>query len=160
VPGRAKWDAWSAAGKTYGDRGEEAEKRYLEITRDLGWMDVAPPASEHRSHTESDEVTGSSEDSWKSHNSESGSNHGEGGNGSGGMGTSVSAMALPPVDEQDAKSLHGLAVANKVSELSSYLDASPGDINKLDEHVRRSCFHCCHTCLTLLQGIHRSALSL
>jgi hypothetical protein len=148
MTGRAKWDAWSAASNAYGDHREKAEKRYLEIARDLGWTeDFAPPELQNQSYTEGDEVTGSSEDSWKSRNNESGSNRGEGGNGGGGMGTSVSAMAPPPLDDQDARSLHGLAVANKDSELSSYLDASPGDINKLDEHVRYSCFRACHAVL-------------
>jgi hypothetical protein len=140
MTGRAKWDAWSAANNAYGNHKEKAEKRYLEIASELGWTEgLAPPGLQNQSYTESDNVTGSSEHSWKSHNNES---DGEG-NGGGGMGTSVSAMALPPLDDQDAQSLHGLAVANKASEVSSYLDASPGDINKLDEHVRYS-FRACH----------------
>ncbi|KIM75385.1 hypothetical protein PILCRDRAFT_827296 [Piloderma croceum F 1598] len=127
MTGRAKWDAWSSASNAYGDHREKAEKRYLEIARDLGWTEgFASSGFQNQSYTESDKVTGS----WTSYNNESGSNRGEGG----GMGTSVSAMAPPPLDDQDARSFHGLAVANKASELSSYLDASPGDINKLDEH--------------------------
>ncbi|KAH9947140.1 ankyrin [Amylocystis lapponica] len=44
MTGRAKWDAWSATGQTYADRGADAEKRYLTIARDLGWEE---DTSEH-----------------------------------------------------------------------------------------------------------------
>jgi len=55
--------------------------------------------------------------------------------GSGGMGISVSTMAPPLLDEQDMKSLYGLALANDVSGLSLYLGAHPNvNINELDEH--------------------------
>jgi hypothetical protein len=119
-------------------------KRYLEIARELGWIEGVAPTAE-QCHTEDDKATGSSEDSWGQ-----GSN---GGNGGGGMGTSVSAMALPPLDEQDAKSLHGLAVANNVSGLSSYIDSRPGvDINELDKHVRLSCFRIYCLVESTLQG--------
>lgn len=134
---RAKWDAWSAASKTHEDR-KEAEKRYLEIARGLGWTlgVAAVPTSVDQSRKQSDETTKFSDDIWDFETNGSESNSGDGGNGGVGMATSVSAMAPPPLDEQDAKSLHGLAVANNVLGLSSYLDACPGiNINNLDEHV-------------------------
>ncbi|KAE9408193.1 ankyrin [Gymnopus androsaceus JB14] len=48
MTGRAKWDAWDAAGKRYTD-GAEAEGRYLEIARDLGWQpgESDPSSEEH-----------------------------------------------------------------------------------------------------------------
>jgi hypothetical protein len=150
MTGRAKWDAWISASNAYGDHREKAEKRYLEMARELGWTEgVASSGLQNQSYTESDKVTGLTEDSWTS-DDESGSNRG-----GGGMGTSVSAMAPPPSDDQDARSFHGLAVANKASELSSYLDASPGDINKLDEHVRYDCFCACHAVLLYCRDIPR-----
>jgi hypothetical protein len=135
---RAKWDAWSAASQTHEGRGEEAEKRYLEIARGLGWTlgAAAVPTSVDQSRKQSDEATNSSDDIWDFETDGLESDRGDGGNGGVGMATSVSAMAAPPLDEQDAKSLHGLAVANNVLGLSSYLDACPGiSINNLDEHV-------------------------
>jgi len=128
MTGRAKWDAWSAAGKAHEGHGEEAEKRYLEIARDLGWTGgTSLPAPAEQAH-----LYGNRVGDYES--SESKPDRG-GGSGAGGMGTSVSAMAPPPLDEQDSKSLHGLAVTNNVSGLCSYLDAHPGiDINELDEH--------------------------
>jgi len=132
---RAKWDAWSAAGKTHEDRGVEAEKRYLEIARDLGWTEGFPtiPGFAEQSHMQSEKTTGFSEDDWDDESSGLGSNHG--GNAGGGMAASVSAMAPPPLDKQDAKSLHGLALLNNIPDLTSYLEAHPGvDINEFDQH--------------------------
>jgi len=129
ITGRAKWDAWSAAGKARQNH-KETEQRYLEIARDLGWTEGIFHSAPTRSG--GDGSSGSFEGSLD-HESESGSSSSRGG--SGGMGTYVSAMAPPPLDEQDSKSLHGLAVTNNVSGLYSYLDAHPDvDINQLDEH--------------------------
>ena len=160
---RAKWDAWSAASKTYEGCGEEAEKRYLEIAQGLGWTSgvAATLTSVDRSRKQGDEATSSSDDIWDLETDESESNRGDEGNGGVGMATSVSAMAAPPLDEQDAKSLHGLAVANNVLGLSSYLDAFSGvNINNLDEHVCTRLFSSSYRCLTLLSGLHCSTLSL
>jgi len=128
MTGRAKWDAWSVAGKAHEDHGEEAEKRYLQLARDLGWTEGASlPAPAEQAHLYGDKVGDYG-------TSESRPSSGDG-SGAGGMGTSVSAMVPPALDEQDSKSLHGLAVTNNVSGLCSYLDAHPSvDINKLDEH--------------------------
>jgi acyl-CoA-binding protein len=136
LTGRAKWDAWSAAGKDHEHR-EDAERRYLQIARDLGWTDIIPFAPGKSSVLDSSGADVSYEGIWDSSKTESS----RVGGGGGGMGTSVSAMVPPPFDEKDSKSLHGLAVANNASGLSSHLDAHPdADINELDEHVCLSLF--------------------
>ena len=136
IAGRAKWDAWSAAGKAH-ENHREAEKRYLEIASDFGWTEgVIHLTPREQSHSDVDRAGSSSEGGWDFENSsEPGSSHNQGGGG--GMGPSVSAMAPPPLDEQDSKSLHGLAIANNISGLYSYLNAHPNiDVNEFDEHVR------------------------
>jgi hypothetical protein len=153
MAGRSKWDAWTAVAKSYNDDREKAEERYLEIARTLGWTDNAS-----QSYTESNKEINSSTDILPHEISISGSSRGGGGEG---MGASVSAMAPPPFDEQDGKTLHGLAVANKVSGLSSYLEAHPtADINAVDEHVCCSCFYFVISLNIFCAGIHGSTFSL
>ncbi|KAJ6519726.1 ankyrin repeat-containing domain protein [Mycena sanguinolenta] len=104
--GRAKWDAWTAAGNTYTGK-LEAESRYLEIARSLGWTEsaVLPEGTK-------------SEDIW---DSDSNKPRGE----SSGFGTSVSAMARPEDDNESDTSLHGLAVSNNLQGLVSLLQDQP-----------------------------------
>ncbi|KAF8213143.1 acyl CoA binding protein-domain-containing protein [Mycena galopus ATCC 62051] len=95
MTGRAKWDAWTAAGNTYTTK-TDAESRYLEIARSLGWTQGVTQELEG--------ATGSSGES-------------------GGFGTSVSAMARPE-DDNDT-SLHGLAVSNDLQGLKELLEREP-----------------------------------
>jgi len=107
--------------ETYRENKVLAEKRYLEIARDLGWNDIVPEFTEQSQ-------TGT-------HHEGSAPRESDDEGGSGGMGISVSTMAPPLLDEQDMKSLYGLALANDVSGLSLYLGAHPNvNINELDEH--------------------------
>lgn len=142
MTGRAKWDAWSGASKTYADRGVEAEKRYLDIAQNLGWTEGGStllPGPDSTSHSRSDGAECLSGNIWDEESS-SGSNSGKG-VGSG-MGTSVSAMAPPLPDEKDAGTIHGLALSNNTSGLSSFLQAHQNaDINEFDEHVRIPWFY-------------------
>jgi len=121
---RAKWDAWARAGKGY-EQPEEVEKRYLEIARTLGWTeqtkldakeDSTPPTSSNY------------DDLWDEDGGPSSKTSGAGG----GMGLSVSSMVPPPkvVDS----SIHGLALADDISGLTTLLDRYPEtDLNALDE---------------------------
>jgi len=95
MTGRAKWDAWTAAGNTCTTK-TDAENRYLEIARSLGWTQGVTQELEG--------ATGSSGES-------------------GGFGTSVSAMARPE-DDNDT-SLHGLAVSNDLQGLKELLEREP-----------------------------------
>lgn len=148
MAGRAKWDAWSAASQKYGTRVEAAEQRYLVIAMDLGWKEgtlVSGPPEPQTSMDTSAE--GSSEDIENSDTSPSSAS-------GGGMGLSVSAMAPPPLDEQDAKTLHGLAISNNAAGLAAHLNAHPDiSVDEFDEHVRPWC-PCIYDCLTgwMLQG--------
>jgi hypothetical protein len=139
MTGRAKWDAWSSAGRTFVQR-EDAERRYLEIARKLGWaedMVIQEPK---------DEVTLS--DTWEEDDSaKSSSNSGAG---SRGMGGAVSAM-LPPVQEPD-QSIHGYAITNDVSALSTLLESNPTtNVDELDEFVSSVLF--CMFCSQVYRDI-------
>jgi len=113
MSGRAKWDAWKLAAETYDGRPSEAEHRYLDIARSLGWSEGSPAVA-------TDETEEQAE-----------------GSGSGtGMGVSVSVMSAPEVDGQAATGLHGYAIRDDVAATSAFLDASQGlDIDARDEYV-------------------------
>lgn len=124
-------------GKTYENRGLDAEMCYLDIAQNLGWVEdpgaiVSGPRS--ISPSKSQGVQSDSSDIWDNDESSSGSSSRRSGVG---MGTSVSAMARPPQDERDAKTIHGLAISDNASALSLFLQANQdADVNEFDEHVR------------------------
>jgi len=114
MTGRAKWDAWAAAGKQYLDA-QEAEKRYLEIAQTLGWAGSA-------TEIQVENVPSSSSTT---------SNSGEGG----GMGWYVSVLKPPPPSSTIDKSIHGLALSNDVSGLTTLLEQYPEtDLDAVDEY--------------------------
>ncbi|KAJ6621641.1 acyl CoA binding protein-domain-containing protein [Mycena sp. CBHHK59/15] len=115
--GRAKWDAWSSAGSTYSSK-VDAESRYLEIARSLGWTEgiVATDAAED-------------EDIWDSDDDHTPATRS--GDGGGGFGTSVSAMARP--EAENDTSIHGLAVSGNLPGLVELLHKDPNtDLNARD----------------------------
>lgn len=121
MTGRAKWDAWAAAGKHYQDA-QEAEKKYIEIAQTLGWSG---------STTENVPSTSSIGDSDATPED---SNSG----GGGGMGLSVSVMMPPPPSSAIDKSIHGLALSNDVSGLNTLLEQCPEtDLDAVDEYVSK-----------------------
>ncbi|KAF8481274.1 ankyrin [Russula ochroleuca] len=110
ISGRAKWDAWKLAAETYEGRPSEAEHRYLDVARDLGWKEGAPAA-----------VTDETEE------------RAERGGGSG-MGVSVSVISSPQQDEA-ATGLHACAMRGDVAATSAFLHAGEDlDIDALDEY--------------------------
>ncbi|KAJ4486018.1 ankyrin repeat-containing domain protein [Lentinula aciculospora] len=118
MTGRAKWDSWSAAGKQY-TSSVDAENRYLEIARDLGWQPGAPAPPENK--TTGDDIWDLDSDSSK-----------DGGGGGGGMGVSVSSIAAPEI--QTDNTLHGLAITGDLNKLETLVSLdSEVDINALDE---------------------------
>ncbi|KAJ7783686.1 ankyrin repeat-containing domain protein [Mycena maculata] len=122
--GRAKWDAWAAAGNAYKTKAD-AEERYLEIARSLGWSEGAVLAQPPRVETEAEE-----HDIWDSDDDENKPTKSSGD--SGGFGNSVSAMARGE-DEHDT-SIHGLAVSNDLQGLGSLLQKdSSVDVNARDD---------------------------
>jgi acyl-CoA-binding protein len=125
--GRAKWDAWTAAGNTYSTKAD-AESRYLEIAQSLGWSEgVVLPETTTASQSEN---IWDSDDDVKEPTKRSGE--------TGGFGSSVSSMARPE-DESDA-SLHGLAISNDLQGLVSLLQEDP-DVN-LDARDDFVCIQC------------------
>jgi acyl-CoA-binding protein len=120
ISGRAKWDAWKLAAGTYEGRPSEAEHRYLEIARSLGWKEGCPSTVTASTAAVTDETEEPDERSS---------------GGGTGMGVSVSVMSQPPEDEP-AVGLHGCAMGDDVAALSAFLQASQDlDIDARDEYV-------------------------
>ena len=121
MTGRAKWNAWAAAGKQYQDA-QEAEKRYLEIAQTLGWAGSTAKIQVENVPSSS---TGDS-DTLEASNS----------GGGGGMGLSVSVLMPSSPSSAIDKSIHGLALSNDVSGLTILLEQCPEtDLNAVDEYV-------------------------
>ncbi|KZV71273.1 ankyrin [Peniophora sp. CONT] len=120
MTGRAKWDAWAQAGKEYDGRAGQAEERYLEIARGMGWVPGEAPTPEDKGKGK--EVDNGEEDD------------GESSRGGGtGMGVSVSKMAVEG-EEESTSELHRLAVEDDAFELLNFIDGTPGlDVNAKDE---------------------------
>jgi len=125
LAGRAKWDAWSNAGKVYAGNGQGAEQRYLNIARELGWVSGSGVGS--RSQNKGDvwdedlgmRVPLSSEQDG------------------GGMGVSVSTMAARGDQGNDAGGhmLHAFAIQGDANNITRFLAESSGvDVNQRDEH--------------------------
>jgi hypothetical protein len=130
MTGRAKWDAWAAAGKQYQDP-QEAEKRYLEIAQTLGWA-----GSTTEIQVQNLPLSSTGEGSWDENDTREASNSSSGG----GMGLSVSVI-MPPSPDVIDKSIHGLALSNDVSGLTTLLEQCPEtDLNAVDEFVSQYCF--------------------
>ncbi|KAI0067813.1 ankyrin [Artomyces pyxidatus] len=112
---RAKWDAWALAGKDYGERLADAEKKYLEIARTLGWKEGAIPGVAD----ETDETV-------------------DGHSGGGvGLGNSVSVMSAPDEESASSSHLHDLAVRDDAQLLSDFLNGKSDpeiDVNAKDEY--------------------------
>jgi len=121
MTGRAKWDAWAATGKQYQDA-QEAEKRYLEMAQTLGWAGSTNGIQVENVPSSS---TGDSSETLEASNS----------GGGGGMGLSVSVLVPPPPSKAIDKSIHGLALSNDVSGLTTLLEQCPEtDLDAVDEY--------------------------
>jgi acyl-CoA-binding protein len=119
MAGRAKWDAWSLAGQKYSNP-KEAESKYIELARSLGWSGVRsiPQPSERREETENDiwdpeDITSRKE----------------------GLGMRMSTMAPEDTAQLQKEGLHYLAIENNVDALKALLDQQPNDIDGKDEFV-------------------------
>ncbi|KAF9455129.1 ankyrin [Macrolepiota fuliginosa MF-IS2] len=123
MTGRAKWDAWNAAGKAY-TQAQDAETRYLEIAKELGWDEQAAVSKQH----EAPSTTNEDEDGdiWDSEEDVSSQ-------GGGGLGCAVSTMAY--TKEESEKTLHGFAVENNLKGIEDLLSLVPDlNLDELDEH--------------------------
>jgi len=130
MAGRAKWDAWEKLGKTLpegggdGDGRMEAEARYIEIARGLGWVE----------HKEGSDVVGKGKGKEKEVDTEDPEESESGGGGSG-MGLTVSVMARPEEEEQDDNTIHGIVLSNDRNRLLSFLEThSDQAVDEKDEY--------------------------
>ncbi|KAI0639688.1 ankyrin [Trametes polyzona] len=124
--GKAKWDAWQSAGQTYKDRPADAEARYLEIARSLGWEEGAQPESGPESEGEGaddgDEDIWDSETEAKKHSAEKS-----------GMGRVMSTQMAK--DEGSESAVSNLAIAGDAQGLVTYLEKHREvDVNAKDEN--------------------------
>ncbi|KAJ7092628.1 ankyrin repeat-containing domain protein [Mycena epipterygia] len=126
--GRAKWDAWSAASTAYSTKAD-AENRYLEIARTLGWTESAvldENADTQKAEDEWDFEDDDDDDDDKPPTKSRGE--------TGGFGTSVSSMSRPEDEDGNDTSLHGLVVSNNLQGLVSLLQEDSNiDLNARDE---------------------------
>ncbi|KAI0687774.1 ankyrin repeat-containing domain protein [Cytidiella melzeri] len=133
--GRAKWDAWSSAGKSYADnRTGEAERRYLDIAKELGWKEGAGEAAVAAAETSQASQSGDADEEgvWDDDDSPSTKKSGGGG---GGMGNAVSTMTVVGQTEQEETSLHSLARTGDVEGLKAFMSSHPSiNVNAKDEY--------------------------
>jgi len=118
--GRAKWDAWSAAGKTWCDasgnvRREAAQSRYLEIARSIGWEEDLESTAPPRRSNDSIDLNRLDEDDETPMPLNGASS---------GMGTRVSTMALE--GPSGTESLHDWAAEGDLVALRKHLDSRGG----------------------------------
>ncbi|KAH7883497.1 ankyrin repeat-containing domain protein [Phlebopus sp. FC_14] len=122
---RAKWDAWSTTGKRYEGRIEDAERRYLDIAGELGWV----PGTSIEPKTWIKGMPPG--DVWDDELGVTVSSS-VGPIGSG-MGTSVSAITRPVVDDGKTETLHELAIRGDLVKISLFLAMRPLDVNQRDD---------------------------
>jgi hypothetical protein len=105
--------------QSYEGRPSDAENRYLDIARSLGWTEGSSAAPGADGETDGQEESG-----------------GGGGSGSG-MGISVSVISPPTLeDASDSSELHGYAMTDDVAALSALFSAGKcADIDVRDEYV-------------------------
>lgn len=128
--GRAKWDAWAAAGKKYGTaHAPDAEARYIQLAQELGWSESITIPAEPIAPTQVNTVE-DGDDIWDPPDYQK--------KGDGGMGTVMSSIASEDIVVKDEPPLHTLTVGSKTDELREYLDTYPmADLNVVDEFVRK-----------------------
>lgn len=129
MTGRAKWDAWSSTGKKYSNM-EQAEGRYIEIAKSLGWVEGITIEDEDADEVDLDALDDDDDDEPEVKQKGSRSNASE----SGGLGPAVS-KAQPPAPVED-HSTHGFAIDNDIAGLTALLEKNMNvDLNARDEFV-------------------------
>jgi len=128
--GRAKWDAWASTGQMYADRASQAEQRYLDVARDLGWEEGAGETASVEATQKSQSEVKSDDDIW-----DDDSQGGKKSSGGTGMGNSVSTMLLETDTDREQGSLHSLAIAGDIEGLKALVRNRPEtDVNVMDEY--------------------------
>jgi hypothetical protein len=112
----------------YEGRPSEAETRYLDIARDLGWKEGEPATATSETEERAAAAAAAERDG-----------------GGSGMGVSVSVMSPPQEDEEEsATGLHAYAMREDVAAMSAFLWAGAAgeglDIDARDEYVSVLCY--------------------
>lgn len=127
MTGRAKWDAWSSLEGKHGfTAAAQAEARYLELCKELGWVPDAAPV--HIAPTEEEEE---GEIDWDASDDPSPRPAGVGG-----MANAVSVLQQEEEEPLDLNTLHGVVLAGDLERLKA-MEKGQIDLNALDEYVSR-----------------------
>lgn len=126
MTGRAKWDAWSSLGDKRGFTDPaQAEARYLELCKELGWVPDAA-VSIHVAQTEEEEDR---EIDWDAPDEPSSRAAG-----TSGMANAVSVLQQEEEEPLDLNTLHGVVLAGDLERLRA-MEMGEIDLNALDEYV-------------------------
>lgn len=126
--GRAKWDAWKAAGITWKDHLHGAETRYLEIAESLGWRLGNKEVPETTSIGDQSDSELTVEELLSQ---DTPPNPGTGAEG--GMSVAVSSISAPVADDEDT--LHGYSLSADIKGLQKLIEEGV-DVNQIDDYVR------------------------
>ncbi len=123
---RAKWDAWSSVEGKHGFTApEQAEARYLELCKELGWVpDATPPVPVAQTKKEEEE-----EIDWDAPDDLTPRPIA-----AGGMANAVSVIQQEEEEPLDLNTLHGVVLAGDLERLRA-MGQGEIDLNFLDEYV-------------------------
>ncbi|EIN14147.1 ankyrin [Punctularia strigosozonata HHB-11173 SS5] len=126
--GRAKWDSWKETGAKYASE-SDVEQRYIDLARQLGWID-GTPLTHGEGSEESEEEEEPSAEELLARESDSEENVASD------MGKVMSTIVSSEEEASpDLHSLHGLALNGDQGLLEEYLHANPDiNVNERDEH--------------------------
>lgn len=125
MTGRAKWDAWaSLADKHEFTAAAQAEARYLELCKELGWVPNAAPI-----YIAQPEEEGEGDIDWDAPDGPT-----AGPAGAGGMANAVSVLQQEQEEPLDLNTLHGVVLAGDLERLKA-MEGGEIDLNALDQYV-------------------------
>lgn len=143
-----KWDAWKQAESAYGEKDQVAEERYLQLAKDLGWVEgVALVDTSEASSTARSGDGENEDDIWD--DEETSKRYKSSG---GGMGNTLSTMAAGEEDGRREDSPHQFAISGDTEGLKALLQSHAEiDLNAVDEYVMHQSPHLEQT-LRFMQG--------
>jgi len=125
MTGRAKWDAWTSLEKKRGfTAAAQAEARYLELCKELGWApDTAAIYVTQTEEGKEGEIDWDAPDDLNLRPA-----------GVGGMANAVSVLQQEEDEPLDLSTLHGVVLAGDLRQLKA-MEKGQIDLNALDEFV-------------------------